>query len=62
MLDLKQLVGQNDEALGKHDIAVVNLACAAGLPGADHVSDAGYRGRSSKHTTVHLHPVPILRP
>jgi hypothetical protein len=37
VLNWKQLVRQSDDALGKLDIAEVNWACTAGLPGADHV-------------------------
>src|SRR5688572_3772754 len=33
MLRWEELVLQSDEGLARHDIAEVNLACAAGLPG-----------------------------
>jgi hypothetical protein len=34
MIDWKQLVLESDEQLATRDIAEVNLACAAGLPGS----------------------------
>jgi hypothetical protein len=37
MLDWTKLVWLSDEALGALDIAEVNLACAAGLPGSDQI-------------------------
>ncbi len=38
MIDYRQLTLLPDEELGRFDLAVVNLACAAGLPGADGVN------------------------
>jgi hypothetical protein len=35
MLDWKELVSLEDEELAAYDIAVVNLACAQGLPDTD---------------------------
>ena len=35
MLDWKRLAQLSDEELGQYDIAEVNLACAAGLPGSE---------------------------
>ncbi len=40
MVDYRELATLSDEALGRFDLAVVNLACAAGLPGADRVDGA----------------------
>jgi hypothetical protein len=37
MLDWTKLVCYSDDELGKLDIAAVNLACAAGLPGAEKI-------------------------
>jgi hypothetical protein len=37
MLTWRQLVQMPGEALGQLDIALVNLACAAGLPGSEHI-------------------------
>jgi hypothetical protein len=37
MLDWRQLASLPEEALGALDVAEVNLACAAGLPGAEDI-------------------------
>lgn len=37
LLDWRRLVRLPEEELGRYDIAAVNLACAAGLPGADQI-------------------------
>jgi hypothetical protein len=41
MLDWRSLLRLSDTELGRLDIAVINLACAVGLPGADRIDFAG---------------------
>jgi hypothetical protein len=40
MLDWRQLVHESDEQLARRDVAEVELACAAGLPGAEKIDIA----------------------
>jgi hypothetical protein len=40
MADWMQLIHLSEEKLGRQDIALVNLACAAGLPGAERIDVA----------------------
>jgi hypothetical protein len=45
MPDWRRLVRLSDSELARHDVAAVNLDCAAGLPGAEGVDTAGCLAR-----------------
>jgi hypothetical protein len=40
MVGWRELVGLSDETLGRYDLAALNVACAHGLPGTEHLNPA----------------------
>lgn len=61
---LNELVGNSDEILAQLDVAAMNLACAAGLPGSENIDVAfclqtldRWANQVANYTSQHLHKI-----